>query len=535
MSSSGPNNWNRRVYSGRQAGFCPFGDNGQVSVMRRPYNLSVAACSSELSYALVYLESFTKKIALILLAAQALLCIGAVFSQVMLHGDGSFFVYAIAAEDPWGLKWSSLLTRASTYVLTVLPTAFVSDIFRLSGAQIAAVNGLTFYGLQWLQYFILLRMAWRRFPHLLFFPIAQYGLSLGLGFGFPTEILLAPGFFWICMFSLICRPIPGTLLVAAFAGLVFSHELAIPAAILVLVFAWMQYRTLETAERLRLDILIAASGTILILWFLLLMNGGGASADGNAIYVFDPRRVLNDPTLWLIMIATLTLSASPFVKLGTSWRSLGAIGLCCAALTAMSSFVLNFAQGRYDSARTLVGVCLVGLGLIFIADQMRWGSGQERPMPRLASTMKKCAVAVLAINLTASGIFLWEWNIARRGFVSAVNGPGMDKLEIVPFNSARVPLRPDSVKYVHRMDFSWTWPFRSIVVAKDFRPRRVIVDSDTMYDLCRLGIFSKQSKVSRIPTDVTDAVKRFACVQPPPPDKRYLRHWLLDTWRSLPW
>jgi hypothetical protein len=492
---------------------------------------------SKLSVALSECEGFTKRATLILLAAQALLCVGAVLSRVMLYGDGSFFVYAIAAGDPWGLIWSSFVTRASIYVLTVVPVAFVSGILDLTGEQIAAVNGLTFYGLQWLQYLVVVWMAWRRFPHLLVFPVAQYGLSLGLGFGFPSEILLSPGFFWICLFSLMYRPVPWILLITAFAGLVFSHEFAFAGVILILAFAWLKYRTSDAAQRLSLPqfaTLAAISGAILIVWFFIRMSGGGVGGDYNGIYVFDPRRILNDPTLWLITLAVIALCASPLVKLEPSWRALGAIGFSSVVLTVASSFVFNFAQGRYDSARTLIGFCIVILGSIFIAQQTRWVQDKtDRPPLVLVPTLKKCIVAVLAINLSASAIFLWEWDAARRDFAYVVNGnPDPQKVEIVPYDDARVLLSPEAAQYIDRMDFSWTWPFRSIVLARDFHPGRVIVDLDTMYDLCHSHEL-EGGKASRIPADVTDTLLRFACMQPTAPDRRYFRQWLRSLFKRL--
>ena len=90
-------------------------------------------------------EDFMKKVSLALLAGQAVLCLGAVITRVMLHADGSFFAYVIAAGEPWELKWKGLTTRASTYVFTVVPTAVFSNTFGLSGEHIAAVSGLTFY------------------------------------------------------------------------------------------------------------------------------------------------------------------------------------------------------------------------------------------------------------------------------------------------------------------------------------------------------------------------------------------------------
>jgi hypothetical protein len=74
-----------------------------------------------------------------------------------------------------------------------------AHVFR--GEHITAVSRLRFYGFQWIQHLIVVVLAWPQFPQLLIFSILQYGLSTGLGFGFPSEILLAPGFFLICVFA----------------------------------------------------------------------------------------------------------------------------------------------------------------------------------------------------------------------------------------------------------------------------------------------------------------------------------------------
>lgn len=135
-----------------------------------------------------------------------------------------------------------MATHISTYLFTVVPTTLFSEFFELSGERIAAVNGLVFYGFQWLQYLVVILLAWRQFPQLLIFPIVHYCLSLGLGFGYPSEMLLAPGFLWICLFSLARSSVPWPLVFVAFFGLVFSHEAAEPSALLVIAFAWIRHR-----------------------------------------------------------------------------------------------------------------------------------------------------------------------------------------------------------------------------------------------------------------------------------------------------
>jgi hypothetical protein len=479
------------------------------------------------------IEGFIKKVALALLAGQAVLCLGAVITRVMLHGDGSYFAYAIAVGEPWELKWKGLATRASTYVFTVVPTAFFSDAFGLSGEHIAAVNGLAFYGVQWIQYLIVVLLAWRQFPQLLIFPILQYGLSTGLGFGFPSEILLAPGFLWICLFALIRNPVPWPLLYVAFAGLAFSHELALPSALLVLAFSWRRQRQMERGQRFSSKLFACFATAVLAIWLAIRLHGGGVGAESGAIYVFDPRRVFNVPTLWLIAAVVLALGLSSHVKFTKRQRFLWVIGITCFFLTAMASLPLNFAQGRYDSARTLIAVWMVVLGLIYVADRSRAiGDRHESAAANAFFAFKSVVIATLSINLAASSMFLHEWNEAVTAFSSVVNSdPGTGKIEIVSEDQLRTLLGPAGSKLNERMGFSWTWPYRSIVAAKDFRPGHVIVNPEEALAQCKA--LSLQTSTSRIPADVIGTVSRFACAQPAPPDRRYLRQWLSSFfWRS---
>ncbi|HET9394451.1 MAG TPA: hypothetical protein VFO36_00225, partial [Nitrospiraceae bacterium] len=477
------------------------------------------------------LTSFLKKTSLALLVAQAILCLGAVLTRVMLHGDGSYFVYAIALGEPWDFKWTEIATRASIYILTVVPSAFVDGVFNLSGDHVAAVNGFTFYGVQWIQYLIVVMLAWRQFPHLLIFPLLQYALSTGLGFGFPSEILLAPGFLWICLFALIRQPVPWLLLCAAFAGLCFSHELSIPSALLVLAFSWLKQRHIEPGQRFGSRLFACTAVAILAVWLFVKLNGGSRGADSNAIYVFDPRRVLNYPALWLIAITVLAIGAAARAKFARHRQPLWAIGFACALATALASLLLDSVQGRYDSARTLIAVWMIFLGLSFIFVMERPEKDRKFPGPAApgAHAIKSVTVAILSINLTANVIFLYEWNKAINAFSSVVNtDPGTGRIEIVSDDKLRKIMGPAATNLNDRMGFSWTWPYRSIVVAKDFRPAHVIVDPEMAHDQCKK--LSLQTQTSRIPSDVIEAVSRYACAQPAPPDRRYLRQWFLNWW-----
>jgi hypothetical protein len=484
------------------------------------------ALSSDLSR----IEAFIKTIALALLAGQVILYVGAIVTHVMLHGDGSYFVYTIAAGAPWDLKWKYLLTRSSIYILTVVPAEFFSSNFRLSGEQIAAVNAATFYGIQLAQYLILLILAWRQFPQLLIFPILQYGLSTGIGFGFPSEILLAPGFFWICMFALIRTPVPWFVVSFAFTGLVFSHELAVPSALLVVAFAWRRHRQMDISGALGLQLLYCFA--TLGLWLIVRLNGGGNGADHTAIYVFDPRRVLNDPTLWLITAAVVTIVLISRTRFARHRHFFWVIGFAFFFLTVLAGSATNFAQGRYDSARTLTGLWMAILGLVYLVRHARSVSAStETASPNKLFVLKSLIVGVLSVNLAASLVFLHDWNESLLAFSRAVNtDPGTGKMEIVSGDPLEKLISPTGRELTERMGFSWTWPYRSIVVAKGFRPGHVLLDPDEALAQC--GALSFRAPSSHVPADLTKELSRFLCAQPASHDRRYFRHWLL---RQLGW
>lgn len=96
-------------------------------------------------------------------------------------------------DEPWSLKWRDLAAR-DRLVLTVAPTLWVSEALHLTPLAISALNGFLFYLVPAATFAIARALVWRTNPKLLLFPIAQYVLSSALGYGFPSQILLAPGF-----------------------------------------------------------------------------------------------------------------------------------------------------------------------------------------------------------------------------------------------------------------------------------------------------------------------------------------------------
>jgi hypothetical protein len=167
---------------------------------------------------------------------------------------------------------------------------------------------------------------------------------------------------------------------------------------------------------------------------------------------------------------------------------------------------------------------MVLLGLIYVADQSRTICDRdESAAPSTFFALKSVVIAILSINLTARSMFLHDSSIVN-------TDPSTGKIEIVSEDQPRTLLGPARSKLNERMGFSWTWLYRSIAAAKDFRPGHVIVDSEEALAQCKA--LSLQTRASRIPADVINTLSRFACAQPAPPDQRYFKQWLLNFWKS---
>lgn len=462
---------------------------------------------------------FARRASIILLVIEAALCLIAAFSLVMLHGDGAFFVYAIGTGDPWNLKWSLIEARAATYVLTVVPTWIITDTFSLAGRQTAFVNGLIFNVIPVLQFAVVIALAWRRYPGLLIFPLAQYAFATGMGFGFVSEMALAPGFFWICLFLLLRRPLPIVPFALSYAGLVFSHELAIPGALLIAAFAWWQARNEDTAFKRATLLVLAVCAALLVAWLSVRILAGGAGSDSNAKYVFDPRRLLNNPTLWLIAISTLAAGVWSWrTNAAADNRSLLLIAGASALAVVSLQYWLNFADGRYDSARTLMGGAMVLFGVGFSLARLRTQTTLEGPPDTVLRFATPVALAAaLAINVAASAVFLRTWSAARDSFEDlAARDPTDPAFNYITFDQARSLMSPMQVRANERLGFEWSWPYRSLTLADSYTPRYVVYNPHDIAGICGHQRTSARQG-GTIPVNAIDNLETFACAQPSPP------------------
>lgn len=477
--------------------------------------------------------TFAVRISYAVIAVQALLCTAAALTLVGLYGDGAWFAFAVADGDPWVLKWSMLASRASAYVTVVLPAELITSMFRLEGTEIAIIYGFLFSFLQLVQFTICVVIARRTFPSLLLFPAANYIFGNAFGFGFMSEALLGPGFFWIGFFLLVTRPASLYWFALCFAGLVFSHELMLPSAIMLAAFGYHRRRRFTNRH---FDTLILPAICVLILtgWAAIRLSGGGADADQNALTTFDPRRIVNNPTLLMVAgVAVLFFLACRIWKLRFRLVSvlIGAVGL--STLPLLLRPWINFGLGRYDSARTLLGCELFVLGAWAVLAHIK-ASPPRRPCGYsiLQTMAPMLLVAALAINFGSSVAFLWDWTITRQAFEHLARAETSLSTATAapifrPYDQARPLLTREQVVANDRMGFSWTWPFRSAMLAYNYHPRIIFYDPDALYYLCHV-LRPDHRHDGAATTKMVEELRPLACSATPPPRRHRFFQRLFD-------
>jgi hypothetical protein len=424
------------------------------------------------------------------LVAHLVAAIAAALSLVMLQGDGSWFVYTLTLDAPWVLKWQAIAARATVYLTTVVPTQAIAHLFDLGPLAIARLNGFVFFGLPGLLFALGARLVWRDRPDLLYFLILQALTGFALCFGFPSEILIAPGLLWIALF-LAARSGVSVPFMLAYGALVFCHELALPAVLVTAAFAWR--RTKRNAPWWSTPRLLAAAALAapIVAMLMVRMAGGGTGSNSNAIFVFDPRRIFNDPTLWMVgALLAPTLLAGRAIP---SWRSGRGLCLCAAAAFVLCLIAqalvpaLNFADGRYDT-RSLVALSMLVLSLIYTRRELareRRKADPPFPMPERHTSNGLFAWSLPVIGM-ASGVtvaatacFLADWTTATHGLRQIVTPPvaarSAGALEFIPFQDALRLMPPAQATANRRMGFQWVYPYRSMILANGRAPRRIVI------------------------------------------------------------
>jgi hypothetical protein len=462
--------------------------------------LPVARSTNALTLNIADRDRLLRQLTIAFLLAHFAAAVAAALSLVMLHGDGSWFVYALTLDEPWALKWRAIAARASVYVLTVAPTEILANLLHLGPVATAQLNGFVFYGVPGLLYGLATRLVWHDRPDLLYFLILQSLCAFGLCFGFPSEILIAPGFLWIALFLVAKRGITLPFFVA-YTALVFCHELALPAVLVVAYFAWGRAREERPRSAVARIMVVWALALPIMLMLLVRQAGGGEGSDSNAIFVIDPRRVLNNPTLWIIAaLCPPMLFARRSLGTRAAQTALWIAGLSAFVLCLLASQLipsLNFADGRYDG-RTLIALSMIVLSIFYVREELKHRHQPEarsyRQHPRgISAERMNVAVAPLGaacgIVLASTMLFLSDWMVATRGLRQVVTraSQGQHSTDFIPMEHALGLMTVDEAVANRRMGFAWVYPYRSFVLANGMVPDRIVIGDGNYKGFCAMA------------------------------------------------
>jgi hypothetical protein len=378
---------------------------------------------------------------------------------------------------------------------------------------IADLNGLIFYAVPLAQFLVACALVWRRAPRLLAFPVATYACASAMQFGFPSEIALAPSFLWICLFLVDRGQAISLGALASFVGLLFSHELAVPAAVIAAGFAAVRVRG---GWRV---VAVVVTALICLALDAALRLAGGTHGEMAPASAFPIATLLQSVQLWLgLGVAGLTLLAvrvrPKLFRQRLAWWATGALAAGLPLALALSPSI-DFEQGLYPTGRTVIALAMASLAGLFVAARLD-GDLAPDPMPPLASRAAAPVVfAALACMVGCAAAFLTEFNLEQDGLrrlVAATPGRGPPLLSV---DDAAALVVPAEAAVLRHRQFAWTLPYRSAVLADGAVPAHLIYDrfnASAFRDYCtRAGAIDPAR--SAIPPVALAEVKAYACAQ----------------------
>ncbi|MBN3767173.1 hypothetical protein [Burkholderia sp. Ac-20365] len=421
-------------------------------------------------------------LAILTICAEIIIVVIFAKENVMLYADGGWFVFALSTGNPWVLKWHYIAARFTTYALTVWPVLKFSQAFSLTPAEIAVVNCVQFYGIQVALTIWAYWLARKVNPRYLVFPVTQTVLFSLQAWGFPSELLLGPGILWVILLLAVRDQGVSALFLTGFAALVFTHELALPTALIAGVFAlYLQWRRDNYSARFWLAIILMTA-TILA-FFVVRMIGGGAGSDANAIYVFDPRRVLLSPLLVPLVAGAFLLRFTSKVK----WPvllALSVVGFAIVMAIGLST-PLNFDAPRY-SARTLIAIGMLVLTILFVLVVLekefdRAGSGEQRQIAANGSFgFAKWLFLCLGLQAGAIGVFTNDWMLSSAA-EARLQREASAAPKVTAISDARDGWTPAERDASIRLQMEWSVPYRQLVLTNGQMPPVILYDKTSWY------------------------------------------------------
>lgn len=470
---------------------------------------------SSLAESLVDRKADYKSNFVFILFLQLSLCILAAYFTIMLYADGAYFSFIIAEGQPWESHWQNYLVRTSALITTVIPTYAASILLKFSGAYLVGFYAFLFNFIILLQ-FSILYFIMRKNRNYMILPILGYIFGPVLGYGFPSEAMLAPGFFWICVTTATRERFLPWIFYPSYALLLFTHELSL----FLFIAAFFSFIFLMKEVKVFFYLF---SVSILTIWLILKISGASPGGSDNLIYLLDPRRFINNPSLWIICISIFLWAFVPktFAYMPASFSIL------MIATLSMVYFDINFLNGRYESARiTAVSANLTFFAVFFFAkfnikqraiinasDRKRYAIQKDASF-----LLKLCSIGAVFCSIA----FLYQWNTIRVELVkSVVRGQHLPELTVTSLQSLETT-NPALYDALNRWGTgtSWTWPFAAIMIAPDYQPAQVVMDQRSAYWFCEQYSKFKPRHDSPIKISVLEQIKDYSCKQEKPKDNQ---------------
>jgi len=443
--------------------------------------------------------------------------------ELELYADGAMFSYAVAVQDVWAFHWHNISTRASIFVLTLLP----GEIFvELTGNPLDGIKvyGFLFYAAPFFGLVGTFAADRSRGRMIFTYACGSTALLCPLVFGFPTEMWLAHALFWptiaICLYAR--RNVTGAAFVfTGMLGLVLTHEGALVLA-LAIVFAFA-LRGLSDPYFQRVTGALTAA---LVIWLAMRIAfpPDDYLADAlmrAALHFFDLTIFQTD--IVLLLLASIT--GYFIVYLGLSWIIPNKAHLCALTVigVALAVYWLWFDHSVHASNRYYLRTVLVlitpAMGVIaglsaMRADELIRPSGRLGRIPivltngPVAQGLIGALVLVTLVHAVETKNFVLSWERYKSALAALAIGNASDPSLGDPRFVSSERISPE----LGPLAWNSTAPYLSVIVA-NLVPNRLVVDPTANYFWLSCATATANYEASRfVPAASRNLVRIYACL-----------------------
>ena len=179
---------------------------------------------------------------------------------------------------------------------------------------------------------------------------------------------------------------------------------------------------------------------------------------------------------------------------------------------------LDFEYGRYDTARTAVGLLMLVPALAFASlSPVEPERGAIDRVRRWAGLVPVGLAAALAVSVGSAMLFLRDWTAAVHGLQRVVeSGSIATSPQFMSYDAVRPLMDADESRANDRIEFQWVLPFRSLVLADGALPTRVDHGESDLTGFCE-KLRAIGSDRTAIPASSIKDMADFACRYQAPP------------------